>query len=255
MNRERATEWLGLMIGNSRLHWGYFQGKSLQNSWDTIHIQQMFNPLRLPDTCLTFPITNPLPLMVASVVPSQTKLWQNYQNVNLIRLENIPLNNLYKTIGIDRALAAWGAGEMYQFPCLIIDAGTALTLTGIDNNRSFIGGAILPGLKLQFDSLSTKTSALPNINLPKKLGNLWANNTENSIISGILYTVLSGLKNFIEDWLNHYPDSKIILTGGDAAQLYDYFKQENYENLETLKVDTNLIFWGMRSLYVSGLYI
>ena len=143
---------------------------------------------------------------------------------------------------------------MYQFPCLIIDAGTALTLTGIDGDRTFIGGAILPGLKLQFDSLSTKTAALPNISLPKKLSDRWANNTENSIISGILYTVLGGIKTFIDDWLIKYPESKIILTGGDATQLYDYWQQENYEQLEQIIVDPNLIFWGMRSLYVSGLY-
>ena len=253
MNSQIAQEWLALMIGNSRLHWGYFEGEFLHNTGDTLHIQQMVNPLKLPDNCFSFPLADSLPLMVASVVPSQTQLWQSYQNVNLISLEDVTLNNLYSSMGIDRALAALGAGKMYQFPCLIIDAGTALTLTGIDRYRTFIGGAILPGLKLQFDSLSTKTAALPNISLPKKLSDRWGNNTENSIISGILYTVLNGLKTFIDDWLLKYPKSKIILTGGDATQLYDYWQQENYEQLEQIIVDHNLIFWGMRSLYVSGL--
>ncbi|MDJ0599015.1 MAG: pantothenate kinase [Crocosphaera sp.] len=255
MNKEISQEWLGLMIGNSRLHWGYFQGKSLQITWDTIHLQEMVNPLILPDGCRPCNISTTLPLMVASVVPSQTKLWQNYQNFNLIKLEDIPLKKLYASMGIDRALAALGAGDRYQFPCLVIDGGTALTLTGIDRDRTFIGGAILPGLKLQFDSLSSKTEALPNINLPKQLGVRWANDTENAIISGILYTLLSGIKTFIDDWLNKYPDSKVILTGGDAEKLYNYLQQEDYELLENLTVDQNLIFWGMRSLYLSGLYI
>ncbi|MGK7885071.1 MAG: pantothenate kinase [Crocosphaera sp.] len=255
MNSKRSEEWLALMIGNSRLHWGYFQGEFLHKTGDTLHIQEMVNALRLPDNCFSFPLADSLSLILASVVPSQTKFWQSYQNVNFIRLEDVTLNNLYSSMGIDRALAALGGGEMYQFPCLIIDAGTALTLTGIDSERTFLGGAILPGLKLQFDSLSTKTAALPSINLPKKLSDRWANNTENSIISGILYTVLSGIKTFIDDWLSKYPESKIILTGGDATQLYDYWQQENYEQLEQIIVDHNLIFWGMRSLYISGLYI
>ncbi|EAM52809.1 pantothenate kinase [Crocosphaera watsonii WH 8501] len=254
MNRKISQEWLGLMIGNSRLHWGYFQGEILQRTWDTVHIQEYVKPLELPNNFLGFSLDNSLPLMIASVVPSQTQLWQTYQKFNLVRLDDVPLNNLYPSMGIDRALAALGGGEMYQFPCLIIDAGTALTLTGIDGDRTFIGGAILPGLKLQFDSLSTKTAALPNISLPKKLSDRWANNTGNSIISGILYTVLGGIKTFIDDWLIKYPESKIILTGGDATQLYDYWQQENYEQLEQIIVDPNLIFWGMRSLYVSGLY-
>ncbi len=255
MNRKTSKEWLGLMIGNSRLHWGYFQGEILQHTWDTIHLEQAVNSLMLPDDCLSFKVANTLPLMMASVVPSQTQLWKNYQKKLLVNLQQIPLKHLYPTMGIDRALAALGAGEMYDFPCLVIDAGTALTLTGIDSKRTFIGGAILPGLKLQFNSLSTKTAALPNLELPKKLGKLWANNTENAIISGILYSILSGIKTFIGDWLNHYPHSKIILTGGDAAQLYDYFQQENYEQLEKLTVDQNLIFWGMRSLYIADVYI
>lgn len=242
------------MIGNSRLHWGYFRDESLRNSWNTSHIQQVVNPSSLPDHCLLPHISPILPLLVASVVPSQTKLWENYQQFNLIKLEDIPLNNLYESIGIDRALATLGTGEKYDFPCLVIDAGTALTLTGIDNKRNFIGGAILPGLKLQFDSLSSKTAALPNIELPKQLGDRWANNTENAIISGILYTVLSGLKSFIDDWLIKYPESTIIFTGGDAEKLYDYFKQYNYKQLKNLIVDQHLIFWGMRSLYLSDVY-
>ncbi|ACB52571.1 putative bordetella pertussis Bvg accessory factor [Crocosphaera subtropica ATCC 51142] len=248
MNRETSKEWLALMIGNSRLHWGYFQGEILQNTWNTTHHDQLIDPLILPNHCLLGNLSLTLPLIVASVVPSQTKLWQNYQNTVLINLEDIPLNNLYQTIGIDRALAALGAGDKYHFPCLVIDAGTALTLTGIDSDRTFIGGAILPGLKLQFNSLSTKTAALPNIDLPKKLGDRWAGNTENAMISGILYTLISGIKTFINDWLYKYPDSEIVLTGGDAAQLYDYFQQDNYEHLEELTVDHNLIFWGIRSI-------
>ncbi|MDJ0660543.1 MAG: pantothenate kinase [Crocosphaera sp.] len=255
MNEKTSKEWLGLMIGNSRLHWGYFQGKILQNTWDTNHIHQVVNFLHLPHNCLLAHLSPTLPLMVASVVSSQTQLWQNYKKFKLIKLEDIPLNNLYATIGIDRALAALGAGERYQFPCLVIDAGTALTFTGIDSDRNFIGGAILPGLKLQVDSLSNQTAALPNIELPKKLGDRWANNTEDAIMSGILYTVLSGLKTFIDDWLIKYPNSKIVLTGGDAEKLYDYWQQVNYEQWENLIVDQNLIFWGMRSLYLSDVYL
>lgn len=251
MNRNRCRDWLGLMVGNSRLHWGYFKGQVLDKTWDTAHIQQLVNPLVLPAHCLLANVFPSLPLMVASVVPSQTKLWENYQHFKLIELEEIPLNNLYETMGIDRSLAALGAGESHDFPCLVIDAGTALTFTGIDSDRNFIGGAILPGLKLQFDSLSSKTAALPNIKLPQKLGDPWANSTENAIISGILYSLLSGLKMFIGDWLMKYPESTMILTGGDATRLYDYFQQDNYEQLEKLTVDHNLIFWGMRSLYLS----
>jgi len=63
------------------------------------------------------------------VVPNQRELWANYGNLRIITLKDIPLLDLYPTFGIDRALAVLGAGKKYGFPCLVIDAGTALTFT------------------------------------------------------------------------------------------------------------------------------
>ena len=42
-------------------------------------------------------------------------------------------------MGIDRALAGFGAGKQFGFPCLVIDAGTALTFTAIDPQKQFFG--------------------------------------------------------------------------------------------------------------------
>ncbi len=117
-----SKTWLALIIGNSRLHWGLFTGENLTKAWDT-------NYLSTPSS----PSSPSPPLFIASVVPTQTELWQNYPNVNFITLNEIPLNNLYPTLGIDRALSLLGAGETWGFPMLVIDAGTALTFTGADN--------------------------------------------------------------------------------------------------------------------------
>ncbi|GBF80240.1 pantothenate kinase [Aphanothece sacrum] len=241
----KSPDWLALMIGNSRLHWAYFQEDKLQTTWDTNHLSNPLITSRLPSDFLLTTIPNNLPLYIASVVPSQTKLWQNYPNTKIITLEQIPLKNIYPTMGIDRALAILGAGEIYGFPCLVIDAGTALTLTGVDSDRSLIGGAILPGLKLQFQSLATKAAALPNVNLPDSLPLRWSINTPDAITSGILYTILGGIKTFIDDWLKKYPSSQIILTGGDSQLLLSYFKQEYFKTSEKLKQNKNLIFWGI----------
>ena len=70
-----------------------------------------------------------------------------------IGLEDIPLEGLYPSLGVDRALALWGAGATWGFPCLVIDGGTALTLTGGNGDGFLVGGAILPGLRLQLQSL------------------------------------------------------------------------------------------------------
>ncbi|MDJ0509123.1 MAG: pantothenate kinase [Crocosphaera sp.] len=246
-----ARECLALVIGNSRLHWGYFINKHLENTWDTNHISESIG-LSLPSEFLLAHIPKNLPLTVASVVPSQTKLWRGYHSINLLTLEDIPLKNIYATMGIDRALGILGAGKRYHFPCLLIDAGTALTLTGVDTYYTFRGGAILPGLKLQFESLSTQTAALPHVTWPRKLPQLWAMNTSDAIASGIIYTVLNGLRTFCEDWLRNYSESQIILTGGDALDWYNYLREQNYSWSERVRVDQNVIFSGIEVLMENG---
>ena len=248
MTFTKSIEWLALVIGNSHLHWGYFKNGFLHSCWDTHYYNKPINNLILPSEVLLANIPNTLPLIVASVVPEQTAMWREYSNVNIIEISDIPINNLYFNMGIDRALAVFGAGITYSFPCLVIDAGTALTFTGVDQHSTFIGGAILPGLKLQFDSLSNKIQTLPNVDFPKRLPCQWSGNTMEAIKSGIIYTIVSGIKTFIDNWLINYPRSHIILTGVDSIILYNYFIETDSNNFRKLKVDRNLIFWGIKSI-------
>lgn len=244
----QSHHWLALMIGNSRLHWGYFQGETLQKSWDTPHLTNEIITLTIPDHLLIPEVPNHLPVYLASVVPSQTTLWQKYPNLSLITLDQIPLEKLYPTMGIDRALAVLGSGETYGFPCLVIDAGTALTITGVNSDRTLVGGAILPGFKLQLQVLATQTAALPQTSLPPNLPPRWGTTTLESIQSGIIYTILAGIEAFIQDWLQSFPDSKILLTGGDSITLSTYFLRKNRYLEQILYQDKNLIFWGLQSV-------
>ncbi|MGB3754744.1 MAG: pantothenate kinase [Rivularia sp. (in: cyanobacteria)] len=230
-----SKTWLALIIGNSRLHWGLFTGENLTKAWDT-------NYLSTPSS----PSSPSPPLFIASVVPAQTELWQNYPNVNFITLNEIPLNNLYPTLGIDRALSLLGAGETWGFPMLVIDAGTALTFTGGDNHRNLIGGAILPGLGLQFSTLTNKTGQLPNVELPQQLPPRYAINTSEAIQSGIIYTILAGIKDFIAAWLQNYPESKIAITGGDRTLLFNHLKSQYPKISQRIIVEKNLILWGIQ---------
>lgn len=260
-----SSIWLALMIGNSRLHWALFIEEKLYLSWDTQHlpasvVQQLAKCQTLND--LLREIMAPklitkigiqesssrlVVLSLASVVPNQTALWQAYSNVHEITLALVPLQGIYPTLGIDRALALWGAGETWGWPMLVIDAGTALTLTGADANRCLIGGAILPGLGLQFQSLRQKTANLPLIDTKEvAIPSRWALNTQDAISSGVIYTIIAGIRDFIEAWWQKFPDSYITLTGGDRALLLTYL-QVQFPNIAAKVIpDPNLIFWGMR---------
>jgi type III pantothenate kinase len=223
--------WLALAIGNSRFHWAWFMGQELQASWHSSYIDAKNWPqqLLLPENLAAYLKIHQLqlsdiPIYLASVVPAQTKLWQPHVQ-RVLTLADVPLLNLYPTLGIDRALAAYSAGQQYGYPVLVIDGGTALTLTGIDGDRRLMGGAICPGLGLQLQSLSVGTAALPSLQIPLTLPPRWALDTSSAIMSGVLHGSIASLQSFIQDWHQQFPDSPILITGGNGKLLHDYLQQ------------------------------
>lgn len=248
------TDWLALCIGNSRYHWGWFQGDRLVDVRDGDRLdaedfgcaqsqEQLFEAIPWKELSKL----SDLPLIcLASVVPQQTELWRKYPNLREITLEDIPLKGLYPTMGIDRALAAYGASQVYGAPVLVIDAGTALTFTGVNAKLELVGGAILPGLKLQFQSLANSTGALPQVDLPDTLPHRWAKDTTEAIQSGIMHTVLAGIKDFIGAWQEEF-GGKVIVTGGDRSTIHKALGSDR----DRVREDANLVLLGISNLRVN----
>lgn len=251
--------WLALGIGNSRNHWGAFRGNTLHHTWHTPHLSSLDN-VSLDNfsqdfLSQTLPLSSPHPwehypkIRCGSVVPTQTAFWSTYPHFCLLTLADIPIQNLYSTLGIDRALTLWGAGETRGWPVLVIDGGTALTFTGADEKGCFVGGAILPGLSLQLRALSQGTAvlpALPRLNtlpLPQR----WANQTSEAIYSGVLYTLLAGIADFIQEWWGQFPTSPVVLTGGDHQTLLTALHGRSPTLASQLCADPHLLLWGIRA--------
>ncbi|MGB3491874.1 MAG: pantothenate kinase [Elainellaceae cyanobacterium] len=260
---------LVLVIGNSRLHWGLVTPAGAIATWDTAHwaedalqnITDISSILRillntaehssndsshlnlrtinLPAINLRAIIASQSvkpPLWIASVVPKQTQLWQRSLPCRVVTLDEIPLHHLYATLGIDRALALLGAGKKFGFPALVIDGGTALTFSGVNGDRHFIGGAIAPGLRLQERSLSQHTAALPALeNREKQLPARWATQTSSAIESGILHILLAGIEEFVWHWWQMYPNGSVVFTGGDGEFLFHHIQQRLSKSSDTSK--------------------
>ncbi len=177
-------------------------------------------------------------IAIASVVPELITIWHDLPQTQILKTSDVPLRDLYATMGCDRALAAFGAGEIYGYPVLVIDAGTAITLTGIDADKALVGGAIVAGLQSQFACLYQNTAALPNLEIPETLPERWGKDTTSSIQAGITHILLAGLQAYINDWRSQFADSKVIITGGDGEHLVKW-------GLQVDIIDKNLIFWGL----------
>lgn len=190
-------------------------------------------------------------VVVASVVPAALQSLQQQQPagacLRVLTRDRVPLQCLYSSLGIDRALAVFGAGIRFGFPVLSVDGGTALTLTAVDGDRQLVGGAILPGLGLQGRSLATGTAALPAVRFTADapLPPRWATDTDRAIHSGILYSVLAGLAEFARDWRSQHPHSPLVLTGGDGATLATGLSAIAPDLAPNLHHDPDALFRGM----------
>lgn len=98
---------------------------------------------------------------------------------------NILMDNP-KSVGSDMIVNAVGALAEHEPPIIIIEMGTATTMSVIDKNGRYVGGAILPGLRVSLDSMSASTAQLPRISLdtPRRV---IGKNTIDCMRSGVIF--------------------------------------------------------------------
>lgn len=80
-----------------------------------------------------------------------------------VHLDQVPLKDVPSWLGIDRALAGWGAWRRSggAEELLVVDAGTVLSLTRVTASGCFGGGLLCAGLRLQLQAMGERTAALP----------------------------------------------------------------------------------------------
>lgn len=143
----------------------------------------------------------------------------------------IPIANTLEddtTVGHDRLLAALGAFARSRQACVVIDAGTAVTVDFVDGEGTFHGGAIAPGIRMMRDALHEHTAALPAVELaPKHLHGAgeppFGKSTVEAINLGVTASVV-GLAHLLIDryaeFYEAYP--RVVATGGDAPMLFEH---------------------------------
>ena len=154
---------------------------------------------------------------------------------------NIKIDNPAQ-LGADLAAGAVGALAKYPCPCIIIDMGTASTISVLGKNGEFLGGAIAAGVKLTMDALASRTAQLPSVGLeaPKKV---IGTNTNDCIKSGLIIgqaAMLDGLITRMERELGQ--SATVVATGGLAPEVVKHCDHE-------IILDDNLLLDGLRIIH------
>lgn len=146
-------------------------------------------------------------------------------------------------VGADLLVDAVAALSLYRPPLVIFDMGTATTMSVLDQEGSYIGGVIVPGLRLSMDALSGRAAQLPFINLEEPPARLIGKNTVDCMKAGAIYSnaaMLDGLVDRVEEELGE--PVTVVATGGLMGVVLPFCRH-------TIHYDENLLLVGLRELY------
>jgi type III pantothenate kinase len=238
---------LAIDIGNTNITFGIFQADRIKGTFNIPTQDYSLNKLR--GSLRKFEIDN---IIICSVVPKVTRKIEKDSRIlsgkqPYIINKNIfvPIKNLYlnpKEVGQDRLVNAYAGVKLYGAPLVVIDFGTAVTFDVISGRKEYLGGLILPGLRISLEALNQRTALLPRIKLeePKEF---IGRDTKGSMLSGIVY----GFSSLTDDLIARIKDklgrkTKAIGTGGNISLISKYCQRLDDKDIHLTLKGLNMLF-------------
>lgn len=229
---------LCLDVGNTQLHGGVFEGEKLlfqfrktskdQSSSDeygiflrTVLRENGVDPKKISRISLCS--------VVPSVVHSLRNACIKYFAITPFVLQTGVKTGLkikYKNpaeVGSDRIANSIAAVSQYPNQnIIIIDFGTATTICVINKNKEYLGGCILPGIRISMEALESKTAKLPRVDIIKK-SSVIGQTTIDSIQSGLYFGQYGMVKEIVErSKTEAFPNEECLVIGtGGFSSLFD----------------------------------
>ena len=165
-------------------------------------------------------------------IPSKVFDWENYE----LTKKNKAIKD---AIGADLLADIKQADIEYGGPCLIADFGTITKLIQLDENGSFEGLSLIPGLEITVENFSSSTELLPELQTAAPPKGRLGLGTVESMLHGSYWSTVYYVKEVLKSLNNN--KTKLILTGGNLRYIKDEF--------EDAICDPELTLKGMNVLY------
>ena len=196
--------------------------------------------------------------IISSVVPPLTTILQTAVNKIIGKVPmvvgpgiktglNILMDNP-KAMGADLIVDSVAGINEYGAPLIIIDMGTATTVSVIDKDKNYIGGMIIPGLRVSLESLVSRTSQLPRIGLEAPAKTI-GKNTVDCMKSGLIYGHAGSIDGIIDRIIdccgfgkNGKPAAKLVATGGLSKVIIPFCRNR-------IETDPALLIRGLKYIY------
>ena len=148
-------------------------------------------------------------------------------------------------VGSDRIVDAVSAIYYYSKPVIVIDMGTATTVSVVDEDSNFLGGMIMLGVKSSLEALSSKTAQLPNIDL-RESRDIIGKNTIECMLSGAIHghaAMVDGIIYRLRKQLGS--NVSVVATGGMSQAIVPHCEEE-------IIYDEHLLLKGLYLLYMKN---
>ena len=251
---------LGIDIGNTNIVLGGFQGREIlfearmatdQLKTSDQYCAELKNMLGLFEV----KVTDVEDVIISSVVPPVLNSFKTairkltgkqclIVGPGLKTGLNIRMDNP-KQVGSDLIVAAVAGVREYGAPLLIIDMGTATTITAVGRNSTYLGGCICPGVRISLDALISRTAQLPGISLgsPQKV---IGHNTIDCMQSGVMIGAAAMLDGMVERMEQEMGEPcKTVITGGISRFILPYCHRK-------MTYDKDLLLKGLMQLYYNN---
>ncbi len=191
--------------------------------------------------CIVASVVPPLNTVVKSAIEKLLHISPIFVGPGVKTGLNIAIDNP-ASVGADLIVNAVAGLQEYGAPLVMIDMGTATTITVLDEKKNYIGGIILPGLRVSLEALVNSTSQLPRISLeaPKKV---IARNTVDSMKSGMVIGQAAEMDGLIDRiWEELNMETPVVASGGLAGFIVPHCRKK-------IILDNELTMKGLGIIY------
>jgi len=151
------------------------------------------------------------------------------RNIELSQDTELPIQIVYSTpatLGRDRIAAACGAGSLFPLKnCLVIDAGTCVTMDILLGTGVYLGGNIAPGLSMRLSSMHEHTARLPLVE-PGWPELSFGDSTVHALQNGACLGIVMEIEGLLHRAKDAFGEVSIVMTGGDAVFLAERLESQ-----------------------------
>lgn len=245
-----STKVLVINIGNTNIRFGVFQNDECQTSW-VINTKpyrtrdEFYSQFKLFYQTYDVGVNDFSKIVIGSVVPQLTNIISSalhkIHNIEPVLVNRTTLSGVSHTssqMGTDIYANLVAAHYLYpeEKKKIILDFGTALTASCVDEKGQVLGVIIAPGIITSLNSLVQQTAQLPEIELvPPKT--VLGNDTVSCMVSGMVYGYLGMVEGFIERINKEVGSDCLVIATGGVSHIYKPLTDKIHiaDKLHTLK--------------------